>query len=77
MVHNDIDTQAPVVSRHSAVIDAPIGVLWRLHTDVDAWPTWQEHVETAHIEGPFAPGSTFSFRTGGLEIESTILRVEP
>lgn len=76
MIPNDIDTQAPVISRHSAVIDAPIEVLWRLHTDVDAWPTWQPDIETARLDGPFAPGSTFSWHTSGLDINSTIYRVE-
>ena len=74
---NDIDLQAPVIARHSAVIDAPIEVLWRLHTDVDAWPAWQPDIETARLDGPFAPGSSFSWHTSGLDIESTIYRVEP
>ncbi len=55
MIPNDIDTRAPVVARYSTVIDAPLGMLWRLHTDVDAWPAWQPDIETARLEGPFAP----------------------
>ena len=77
MIPNDIDQQAPVISRHSAVIEAPIEVLWGLHTDVDAWPSWQPDIETARLDGSFDPGSTFSWQTGGLDIESTIYRVEP
>ena len=76
MIPNDIDTHAPVVSRHDATIAAPIEVIWRLHTDVDAWPTWQPDIETARLDGPFAPGSTFSWHTSGLDIESTIYEVE-
>ena len=77
MIPNDIDTRAPVISRHSVVIDAPLDVIWRLHTDVDAWPDWQPDIETARLMVPFAPGSTFSWHTSGLDIESTIYRVEP
>ena len=77
MTPNDIDLQAPVISRHSTVIYAPIEVLWRLHTDVDAWPAWQPDIERARLDGPFAPGSAFSWHTSGLDIESTIYRVEP
>lgn len=77
MIPNDIDAQAPVVSRHGAVIDAPIEVVWTLHTDVDRWPTWQPDVERARLDGPFAPGSTFSWHTSGLDIESTVYEVEP
>jgi hypothetical protein len=77
MIPNDIDTRAPVVSRHSVLIDAPLDVLWRLHTEIDGWPGWQPEIQTARLDGPFAPGSTFSWHTGGLDIESTIYRVEP
>ncbi|WP_207956782.1 SRPBCC family protein [Rubrobacter tropicus] len=77
MIPNDIDTQAPVVSRHGVVIEAPVEVLWRLHTDVDAWPTWQPDITAARLDGPFAPGSTFSWHTSGLDIESTVYEVEP
>ena len=77
MTPNDIDLQAPVISRHSTVIYAPIEVLWRLQTDVDAWPAWQPDIERARLDGPFAPGSAFSWHTSGLDIESTIYRVEP
>ena len=77
MIPNDIDTRAPVISRHSVVIEAPLDVVWRLHTDVDAWPDWQPDIETARLSGPFAPGSTFSWHTSGLDVESTIYRVKP
>lgn len=77
MIPNGIDLQAPVISRHGAVIDAPLEVLWRLHTGVEAWPTWQPDIETARLDGSFAPGSTFSWHTAGLDIESTIYEVEP
>ncbi len=76
MIPNEIDTQAPVISRHSAVIDAPIEVLWALHTAVNAWPDWQADIETARLDGPFAPGSTFSWHTSGLDINSTNYEVE-
>src|ERR671917_30206 len=77
MIPNDIDQQAPVISRHSAVIEAPIEVLWGLHTDVDAWPSWQPDIETARLDGSFDRGSTFSWHTSGLDIDSTVYRVEP
>ena len=77
MIPNDIDQQAPVISRHSAVIEAPIEVLWGLHTDVNAWPAWQPDIETARLDGPFVPGATFSWHTSGLDIDSTVYRVEP
>lgn len=77
MIPNGINLRAPVISRHSAVIDAPVEALWRLHTGVDDWPAWQPDIASARLDGPFAPGSTFSWHTSGLDIDSTIYEVEP
>jgi hypothetical protein len=72
-----IDTEAPVVARHSTVIAAPLSVVWQLHADVDTWPTWQHEIDDAHLDGPFAVGATFAWRTHDLSIDSTVYRVEP
>jgi uncharacterized protein YndB with AHSA1/START domain len=72
-----IDTDAPVVARHGIEIAAPIDVVWRLHTDVDAWPSWQQDIEEAHINGDFLPGTVFTWLTHHLHIASTVYQVEP
>ena len=74
---NSIDEQAPVISRHSIVITAPIGTLWRLHTDVNAWPNWQKAIDRSQLEDDFRPGGTFTWETYHLTISSTIYQVEP
>ncbi|MEV0263270.1 SRPBCC family protein [Streptomyces sp. NPDC050617] len=71
-----IDETAPVISRHSIRIAASIERVWQLHTDVDAWPRWQTDIETARIDGPVMPGSTFHWTSAGLSIGSTIYAVE-
>jgi uncharacterized membrane protein len=40
----EIDREAPVVAHHEIDIDAPLDVVWRLHADVNAWPTWHADV---------------------------------
>lgn len=40
-VPNDIDQSAPVIANHRITIEAPRDLVWKLHTDIDAWPTWQ------------------------------------
>ncbi|MFI6596851.1 SRPBCC family protein [Nonomuraea sp. NPDC050536] len=72
-----IDTSAPVVVRLSTVISAPLERVWSLHTDIDAWPTWQPDITAAALAGPLAPGSVFVWSTAGLEISSTVYAVEP
>jgi uncharacterized membrane protein len=72
-----IDTTAPVIARHSTTIDAPLSVVWRLHTDVTGWPGWQKAIDEARLDGPFVAGAVFSWRTYNLTITSTVYQVEP
>jgi hypothetical protein len=71
-----IDLHAPVVARHETTIAAPLDVVWRLHTDIDAWPAWQHDITVAHLDGLFAPGSSFAWQTHGLDVQSRIYRVD-
>jgi Polyketide cyclase / dehydrase and lipid transport len=72
-----IDNQAPVIPRHSAVIASPVDTLWRLHTDVNAWPSWQKAIDQAHLDDAFEPGAAFTWETYNLTIVSTVYQVEP
>ncbi|MCF4122594.1 SRPBCC family protein [Antribacter sp. KLBMP9083] len=71
-----IDDAATVVVRREIRIAAPIEQVWRLHTDVDAWPTWQTDVDTAHTDGPLQPGATFRWSTHGLDVTSTVYALD-
>jgi uncharacterized protein YndB with AHSA1/START domain len=73
----DVDRDAPVVVELTTLIDAPLDVVWRLHTDVDGWPAWQNDVAEARSSGPIAPGTSFAWETHGLSIVSTIQEVVP
>ncbi|MGF1425794.1 SRPBCC family protein [Kitasatospora sp. LaBMicrA B282] len=72
-----IDETAPVIVRLSTAIDAPLATVWDLHTDIAAWPSWNTDVEQAELNGPLAPGSSFSWLTHGLDITSTVLELVP
>ncbi|MEU8472896.1 SRPBCC family protein [Streptomyces sp. NPDC029006] len=72
-----IEENAPVVVRLSTDIDAPAAAVWELHTAVDAWPTWNAGVESARLDGPLRPGTTFTWRTHGLDITSTVREIVP
>jgi uncharacterized protein YndB with AHSA1/START domain len=73
----DVDRNAQIIVNLSVVIDAPLPTVWRLQTNIDQWPTWQENVSQAHLSGPVAVGSTFHWETHGLPVDSTIREVEP
>ncbi|GLX02112.1 SRPBCC family protein [Microtetraspora sp. NBRC 16547] len=72
-----IDTAAAVVVRLDTVIDAPLSRVWDLHTNVNAWPSWQADITTASADGPLTIGSVFHWSTFGLEIDSTVYAIEP
>ncbi|MER6314185.1 SRPBCC family protein [Streptomyces sp. NPDC001581] len=72
-----IDETAPAIVRLSTVIDAPLERIWALHTDIDAWPSWNAHVDQAELDGPLLPGNSFCWKTHGLDITSTIREIVP
>ena len=38
----EINSNAPIVSRHEIAIIAPPESVWRVFTDIDSWPEWTE-----------------------------------
>ncbi|AKU92464.1 SRPBCC family protein [Vulgatibacter incomptus] len=76
-IPNEIDHGAPVIADHEVTIAAPLPLVWQLHVDVEAWPTWQRDITEATLESAFAPGVSFHWLTYGMEITSTIYALEP
>ncbi|HZX08490.1 SRPBCC family protein [Kribbella sp.] len=72
-----IDESAPVIVRLSTVIDAPLERVWQLHTDIDSWAEWNDDVDEAKLDGPVEPGTSFRWKTHGLDITSTIRELVP
>ncbi|MEU1404780.1 SRPBCC family protein [Streptomyces sp. NPDC005728] len=72
-----IDETAPVIVRLSTVIDAPLTTVWDVHTDIAAWPAWHTGVDRTTLNGPLQPGSSFSWRSHGLDITSTVRELVP
>lgn len=83
-----VDSKALVRARTETVIDAPIGTIFKLQTDVERWPDWQTHVTGMDRldHGPFRPGSAFRWTTPippnpatpatSLDITSTVEQVK-
>jgi hypothetical protein len=71
-----IDTGAPVIARHEIDINAPLDTVWRLQTDVGNWPAWQTDITAARLDGPFQPGTSFTWTSYGVfTVTSTIYAV--
>lgn len=71
-VPSDVDRAAPVIAVHEADIAAPLDTVWRLHTDVNVWPTWQTDITAAHIDGSLEPGASFDWTSYGFSVTSTV-----
>ncbi|MBT0993523.1 SRPBCC family protein [Cellulomonas sp. DKR-3] len=71
-----IDEAAAVVVRREVRIAAPVDLVWRLHTDIARWPAWQTDIEAAQLDEPLRAGTTFTWRTHGLEVASTVHAVD-
>jgi uncharacterized protein YndB with AHSA1/START domain len=71
-----IDPEAPVVSAHEIVIDAPIERVWDVLTAIDAWPAWNPDVKSVSIDGAVEQGSTFRWKAGPGTITSRIEHLE-
>lgn len=72
-----INHQASLVAHREILIQAPAEVVWKTHTDINAWSQWQPGITTAKLAGPLAVGSVFQFKSAGLTITATIQVVEP
>ncbi|AXB41195.1 SRPBCC family protein [Amycolatopsis albispora] len=84
-----VDPAAKIRYRAERLINAPLSKIFRLQTDVESWPSWQEPVLSADRldHGPLRSGSRFRWTTPApatpttpettLVITSTVHQVQP
>jgi hypothetical protein len=74
-----IDENAPVITRDSIVIEAPLSTVWAVHTDVASWPEWQSGVGSTTLltDGALREGSSFHWLVEGLDVTSTVRQIDP
>lgn len=75
-VSKTIHIDAPVITKKSIVINAPVEKVWRIFSDVDNWDAWQKEIESPKIDGAFKAGTIFNWKSNGLTITSTLQTVE-
>lgn len=75
-VSKTINANAPVITKKSIVINAPVEKVWKIFCDVDHWNAWQKEIVSPKINGEFKPGTTFNWKSNGLTITSTLQTVE-
>ncbi|MEU9438499.1 SRPBCC family protein [Streptomyces sp. NPDC048252] len=83
-----VDASARIRYQSDVVIKAPLSTVWKLQTDVERWPSWQQPVLTAERLDPgrLGKGSRFRWTTPApatpttpattLEITSTVRQLQ-
>ena len=72
-----IDEHAPVIARHELQVNAPLEQVWSIHIAVGHWPSWQTDIDSLQASAErLAPGMTFDWTTSGLDIHTTVYRVD-
>ena len=45
---------------HRVETNAPAATVWQHWSDMASWPTWNAGIAALQVDGPFAPGTTFT-----------------
>lgn len=72
-----IDEGAPVKASRQIDIAAKPARVWDLIVAARSWPEWQKDIQTVQAAGPLTSGMHFSWRTGGMQIDSQVKLCEP
>lgn len=76
-VSKSINQNAPVKTKQTITIVAPVEKVYAVFSDIDNWKSWQKDITSSKLNGPFQSGTTYDWKTGGLFIHSTLHTVEP
>lgn len=73
------DTQSddPVKAASIVTIHAPAEVVWRILTNVPAWPLWQPGIAKVSGSDPLDAGASFTWQTGDTTIHSRVMLFDP
>lgn len=67
-----INYNAPVKCSKSININASASKVWSVLTNINQWPAWQKKISNSKIDGELQSETTFTWKTGGATIHSTL-----
>ncbi|MCP3927480.1 MAG: polyketide cyclase/dehydrase [Bacteroidetes bacterium] len=67
-----INQEAPVVQSKEIVINVQTEEVWGILTDIDNWSKWNPKIKNPKLDGKLEEGNTFTWKTNGSKIKSTI-----
>lgn len=68
----EVDSSAKCFSKEEIKINSPVENVFKVLSDINNWTTWQSSVTKAQINGPVAAGTRFTWKAGGLNINSQL-----
>lgn len=71
-----IEQNAPVYFSKSIEIDAKPEIIWQLISDIENWPSWNEDIKSATLNGELTVGTRFKWKSGPGTITSTLEAVD-
>ncbi|HKO79172.1 MAG TPA: SRPBCC family protein [Chitinophagaceae bacterium] len=72
-----INKEAPVQTTQKMAINASPEKIWKIMSEIDQWKNWHKDVQNPKLKGTFQAGSSFNWKSGGLNIHSTIHTATP
>jgi hypothetical protein len=73
----EVNRHAPLFSHKDIFIEVPPQIVWNIQTDINNWSKWQPAITASKLGSPLAVGSVFRWRSGGLNVTSTVQVLEP
>jgi hypothetical protein len=73
----EINRSAPATAAGETQIDADPQTVFSVIAAIDEWPSWNEDVKSAKLEGPLQPGTVFRWKSGPTSLVSTLQVVDP
>jgi len=68
----EVNQHAPLFAHKDIFIEAPPQSVWNVQTDINNWSRWQPAITASKLESPLAVGSVFRWRSGGVNVTSTV-----
>jgi hypothetical protein len=68
----DINWNAPIHTQKEIVIQSSIENVWNVLIDINKWSEWNSDITSAKLEGELKAGSVFRWKSGGMNIKSTL-----
>ena len=73
----EVNKKAPAFHETQILIHAPAEKVYKVLASINNWPSWQNEVTEASLQGSAAPGKQFVWKAAGFKIKSEIHTANP